>query len=124
MQNTSCTLQGKNFASTHSYISSGDGRQHDVVPQLSLVSDVTHVALAFMRSGIFNEPNPTSWPLFTTVEDVRPKFKDGTKIMVAIGGWGDTDNFATAARSEESRQLFAENIKHMLDATGADGKEL
>jgi GH18 family chitinase len=42
--------------------------------------------------------------------------------MVAIGGWGDTEGFEEAARSEEGRRLFARNVKAMVDFTGADGK--
>lgn len=96
-------------------------RQHDIVPEPALVSRVTHVALAFMRPEIFNVHDPQEWPLFTTVAEVRPKFKSETKIQIAIGGWGNTEGFSQAAKTEESRKLFAGNIKTMLDATGADG---
>ena len=86
-----------------------------------MVADITHVALAFMRSETFNVPGQNQWPLFTTVAEVRPKFAAGTKIQVAIGGWGDTNDFSKAAKTEEGRKLFAENIRVMLDTTGADG---
>lgn len=87
------------------------------------MSDVTHVALAFMRSSIFNSPDVVSeWPLFTTVEAVRPRFANGTAIMVAIGGWGDTQGFSEAAKTESGRKLFARNVKAMVERTGADGK--
>jgi GH18 family chitinase len=86
-----------------------------------MVSDITHVALAFMRSEIFNTPNQTEWPLFTTIDEVRPKFSEGTVIQVAIGGWGDTDGFSIAAKTPESRKMFATNVKAMLEQTGADG---
>jgi GH18 family chitinase len=99
-------------------------RQHNVVPAPVLVADITHVALAFMRSDIFNDANCTEWPLFTTIEEVRPKFPKGTVVQVAIGGWGDTAGFEKAAKREESRKLFAQNVKSMLDATGADGVDI
>ncbi|KAL4782861.1 glycoside hydrolase superfamily [Aspergillus varians] len=98
--------------------------QHNVVPAASLVADVTHVALAFMRSDAFNRPNVTEWPLFTTIEEVRAKFVSGTAVMVAIGGWGDTQGFSNAAATEESRKLFAQNVKAMIEATGADGVDI
>ena len=101
-----------------------NSRQHNVVPELSLVSDVTHVALAFMRPGVFNQENPSSFPLFTTVDQVRCKFSPGIAIMVAIGGWGDTEGFEVAAATKESRKLFAKNVKKMVDITGADGKRV
>lgn len=75
-----------------------------------------------MRSEVFNVPDQTEWPLFTTIEKVRPQFADGTQIQVAIGGWRNTDGFSKAAKTEKSRKLFAENVQHMIDATGADGK--
>jgi GH18 family chitinase len=74
-----------------------------------------------MRSEIFNEPNPSAWPLFTTVDEMRPRFAKGTKIMVAIGGWGDTGSFSKAAKTEESREVFAKNVARMVEETGADG---
>ncbi|KAF2868360.1 glycoside hydrolase superfamily [Massariosphaeria phaeospora] len=98
--------------------------QHNIVPEPSLVAEVTHVILAFMRSETFDQPQQSSWPLFTSVADVRPKFADGTAIMVAIGGWGDTKGFAMAARSNESRKLFARHVKTMIDETGADGVDI
>lgn len=75
-----------------------------------------------MRPGTFNQPEPSSWPLFTTVEIARSKFAPGTMVMVATGGWGDTEGFSVAAANESSRKLFAQNIKLMVEATGADGK--
>lgn len=86
------------------------------------MAEITHVALAFMQSSKFNEASPVSWPLFTTVDKVRSQFADGTAVMVAIGGWGDTEGFSAAAASESSRKLFAKNVKMMIDYTGADGR--
>ncbi|RDW70882.1 uncharacterized protein DSM5745_08393 [Aspergillus mulundensis] len=100
-------------------------RQHNLVPEVSLASEITHVALAFMHSSTFNRNNNEStWPLFTTVEAARAKFSPGIPIMVAIGGWGDTQGFSEGARTEESRKLFASNIRRMLDDTGADGVDI
>lgn len=76
-----------------------------------------------MNSDMFNEVEPrSSWPLFTTVENVRSKFSLGTAILVSIGGWGDTQGFSQAAATESGRNLFARNVKAMVDYTGADGK--
>ena len=86
------------------------------------MTDITHVALAFMKSDLFNEDSPSEWPLFTDVQSVRTKFTDKTSVMIAIGGWGDTKGFSRAAATEGSRKAFADNVKAMLDETGADGK--
>jgi GH18 family chitinase len=79
------------------------------------------VALAFMSPGIFNDPSRAEWPLFTTVDQVRAKFTKDTKVMIAIGGWGDTIGFSVAALNPETRRTFAENVARMVEATGADG---
>ncbi|KAK7983435.1 hypothetical protein PG989_010837 [Apiospora arundinis] len=100
--------------------------QHPVIPDnAKLAKTITHVVLAFMQSGVFNEkdPNP-GWPLFMSVSDARSRLHSGTKVMVAIGGWGDTEGFATAARDEGSRRQFAENVAAMVEATGADGVDI
>ncbi|KAK7987169.1 hypothetical protein PG988_002157 [Apiospora saccharicola] len=99
--------------------------QHPIIPDLSHTFTVTHVVLAFMQSSFFNEDEPDPWwPLFMPVAAVRSRFRPRTKIMVAIGGWGDTKGFATAARDEDSRQRFAKNVVKMVEATGADGVDI
>lgn len=78
--------------------------------------------MAFMSPNIFNQQEGGStWPLFMSVSEARSKFRPGTKIMVAIGGWGDTAGFDTAARTDENQARFAHNIACMVRDTGADG---
>ena len=77
-----------------------------------------------MKSDLFNEPGRTDWPLFMTVDEVRAKFPEQTKLMVAIGGWGDTLGFSAAALNDETRKRFAENVASMVAATGADGVDV
>ncbi|KAI1074840.1 glycoside hydrolase family 18 protein [Whalleya microplaca] len=99
--------------------------QHPVVPELSLTSSVTHVVMAFMRPGIFNrEGENSTWPLFMSVQEARSRFHADTKILVAIGGWGDTAGFEVAARTDESRARFAHNVAAMVRDTGADGVDI
>lgn len=80
------------------------------------------MALAFMSPETFNQAEPCSWPLFTTVETARSKFSAGAAVMIAIGGWGDTEGFSHAAATVTSRNRFARNVKTMLEDTGADGR--
>ncbi|KAI0188163.1 glycoside hydrolase family 18 protein [Xylaria flabelliformis] len=100
--------------------------QHPVIPyDISLRKPITHVALAFMNSNTFNrDEDSSSWPIFMSVEEARSEFEPGTKIMVAIGGWGDTSGFDTAARTEENRNRFARNVANMVRDTGADGVDI
>ncbi|KAK4229236.1 endochitinase 1 [Podospora fimiseda] len=98
--------------------------QHPVAPPVDQLRHVTHVAIAFMSPGVFNTPENTNYPLFTTVKEVRALFPKQTKVLIAIGGWGDTLGFSVAALTEETRQIFAENVASMLRITGADGVDI
>ena len=77
-----------------------------------------------MQSLSFMRDNPQDWPLFTSVPEVRSKFAPGTKVMIAIGGWGDTQGFSQGAATEQTRKHFAQNVKSMLKFTGADGVDV
>jgi len=78
-----------------------------------------------MHSSHFNVPDQTEFSLdWTTVPTIRAKLPPSTKIMVAIGGWGDTEGFSVAAKTKESQGVFAENVRRMLDITGADGIDI
>jgi GH18 family chitinase len=80
-----------------------------------------------MGSFMFHEPERTDWPILDgskTVSQIRTQFQPGTKVMVAIGGWGDTLGFSTAARTTDSRKAFAQNVARMVEATGADGVDV
>src|SRR5438128_9901965 len=37
-------------------------RQHPVTPPIDQLGHVTHIALAFMSPGMFNDPERTTWP--------------------------------------------------------------
>ncbi|KAK7738356.1 hypothetical protein SLS53_006167 [Cytospora paraplurivora] len=98
--------------------------QHDVIPSSeNLRHPITHVALAFMRTDLFTDPDRNEWPLFRSVASARQAFDHNADILVAIGGWGDT-GFAVAARNETSRREFARNVARMVEATGADGVDI
>ncbi len=78
-----------------------------------------------MRSETFNVDNkPQDYPLFTSVSDVRKRFPGGTKVMIAIGGWGDTQGFEEAAKNETTRKRWARQVAAMVTVTGADGIDI
>ncbi|KAL2108473.1 hypothetical protein VUR80DRAFT_3750 [Thermomyces stellatus] len=77
-----------------------------------------------MNSAVFNEEAPQGWPLFTTIPELRSKFQPGTKFIVAIGGWGDTEGFDAAARDEETRARWSRNVAKMVHDLGADGVDV
>ncbi|VUC33521.1 unnamed protein product [Clonostachys rosea] len=99
--------------------------QHPIIPAFDLASAITHVNLAFLTSDVFTaETPPDEYPLFMSVDQVRAGFKPGTKVLVAIGGWGDWKGFQEAALTAESRKKWAEQVKIMVDRTGADGVDI
>jgi sugar phosphate isomerase/epimerase len=96
-----------------------------VVPEYRLTKHITHVALAFLNSNLFNDDQPPEeWPIFATPDDLRDKFHPGTKFIVAVGGWGDTAGFDVAARDEASRERWARNVARMVEELGADGVDV
>ncbi|TGO75647.1 hypothetical protein BELL_0201g00180 [Botrytis elliptica] len=99
---------------------------HNFVPAPSLVSEITHVCLAFVSPSLFISPEPPSpsalEPFFTNTSAIRSQFPKDVKVLWALGGWGDTESFGVAARNETSRKSFAKNIKSLLHITNTDGK--
>jgi len=41
-------------------------------------------------------------------EELKAKFGDNTKVLIAVGGWGDA-GFSIAAANATTRELFASN---------------
>lgn len=50
--------------------------------------------------------------------DVRALFDEGTKVCMAIGGWGDTSGFSTGSQTEASRKTYAKNVAAVVDQLG------
>lgn len=75
--------------------------------------------MAFAPSENFN--SGSTFTPFESIDTFRARFPSTTKIMVAIGGWGDNAGFSTAAVSETSRSTYAKNVAAMLQSTGLDG---
>ncbi|PCH04132.1 Glycoside hydrolase, superfamily [Penicillium occitanis (nom. inval.)] len=94
----------------------------DHLPSSDLVSSVTHAIMAFAPSENFN--SGSTFTPFESIDTFRARFPSTTKIMVAIGGWGDNAGFSTAAVSETSRSTYAKNVAAMLQSTGLDGVDI
>ena len=52
---------------------------------------------------------------------MRKRFSPDTKLMIAIGGWGDTSGFSEGAKDDASRERYAKNVASMLESNGFDG---
>lgn len=77
--------------------------------------------MGFAKSTLFNSDSPQPWQPFEPVDTMRKRFSKDTKLLVAIGGWGDTSGFSDGAKDEASRARYAKNVKAMVDQFGLDG---
>lgn len=77
--------------------------------------------MAFAPTKLFNSDSPPSFTPFEPVDTMRKRFGPDTKVMIAIGGWGDTAGFSDGAKDDSSRKRFAKNVASMLDANNFDG---
>lgn len=76
--------------------------------------------MAFAATELFSGPSPKEYKPFEPVDQMRKRFDPDTKLMIAIGGWGDA-GFSEGAKDEASREKFAKNVADMLDKHGFDG---
>lgn len=77
--------------------------------------------MGFAPSKLFNSDSPPSFKPFDSPENMRKRFGPDTKLMIAIGGWGDTAGFSDAAKDEKTRERYAKNVASMLESNGFDG---
>lgn len=71
--------------------------------------------MAFANSSLFATDPKGDFKPFMDPSAVRAMFDNGTKLCIALGGWGDTAGFSEGAKTEESRKLYAKNVKEMVD---------
>ncbi|KAK3362309.1 glycoside hydrolase superfamily [Lasiosphaeria hispida] len=91
-----------------------------VLPNKSSTAGITHVITAFAQSSLFTTDPVTQYEPFLPLGDVRALFDKGTKVCMAIGGWGDTDGFSQGAATKASRKLFAKNVAATVKRLGYD----
>lgn len=98
------------------------------MPDRNMTGNITHLNMAFISARAFNaEPQNLnrSWDkmLFASVESTRTRLSPEAKVLVSIGGWGDT-GWEEAARTEQGRARWAANVATMVADTGADGVDV
>lgn len=90
------------------------------IPDKSVTSGVTHVITAFANSSLFASDPAGEYKPFKPLNEVRALFNNGTKVCMAIGGWGDTDGFGLGAATNESRHKYAINVAETAVKLGYD----
>lgn len=76
---------------------------------------IDHVVVAFAMAN-----NTAAFQPKVPLSTLRAEFPNA-KMMIAVGGWGDTIGFSQATWSDWAMQKFASDINTMLTTTGADG---
>jgi chitinase len=73
------------------------------------------VILAFAMAN-----NTAAFQPKVPISTIRSEFPNA-KVMIAVGGWGDTVGFSKAVLSQAGMAQFAGDVQTMLQNTGADG---
>ncbi|KAI1074315.1 glycoside hydrolase family 18 protein [Whalleya microplaca] len=93
---------------------------HPASPSKSDTAGITHVITSFANSTLFTTDPAGTYTPFATPDSLRSLFDEGTKMCVAIGGWGDTAGYSVGQKDDASRKLYAKNVAAMLDSHGYD----
>lgn len=91
------------------------------LPGTNQTQGIDHAIMAFAPTKLFNSDSPPSFKPFESPDSMRKRFSPNTKLMIAIGGWGDTAGFSAGAKDDTTRERFAKNVASMLDDNGFDG---
>jgi len=97
---------------------------HTGAPSADVVSKVTHITTAFAASTLFNTNPPQPYTPFQSVQSIKSTFGQDKKVMIAIGGWGDTSGFSAGCKDNQTISTFAQGVAQMLKDTGADGVDI
>ncbi|CAN8096147.1 unnamed protein product [Discula destructiva] len=90
------------------------------LPNKTMTAGITHVITAFANSSLFTTEPAGVYTPFMNLTDIRAMFDNGTKVCMAIGGWGDTEGFRVGMASDRSRELYAKNVARTIDRLGYD----
>lgn len=85
-------------------------------------SKLTHIAHAFVKPNANGSLSMDSWFLYP--ELITTAHQHGVKIVVALGGWGNSDGFSPMAANEQSRADFISNIINFCLTYGYNGVDL
>ncbi|KAJ5970593.1 CAZyme family GH18 [Penicillium vulpinum] len=101
-----------------------DQYHHSSLPGQERTEGIDHAIMAFASSTLFNSDSPQPYTPFESTQTMRQRFSPNTKLLVAIGGWGDTSGFSEGAKDEASRTRYAKNVAAMLNSNGFDGVDI
>ncbi|KAH3208272.1 hypothetical protein KXV77_000574, partial [Aspergillus fumigatus] len=77
-----------------------DQSHTDDLPGNDRTRGVTHAIMAFANSSLFSSDYAAQFKPFESPDKTRKRFGPDTKVMIAIGGWGDTSGFSEGPRTK------------------------
>ncbi|GAW19165.1 hypothetical protein ANO14919_086490 [Xylariales sp. No.14919] len=86
----------------------------------SITTGITHVIMAFVDPLNFSTVSALPSPPLMPVGDVRTHFDNGTKVGVALGGWGPYSASFGLVSTAENRTTFAANLADWVEQQGYD----
>jgi chitinase len=97
-------------------------------PELKTLSRFSHIALAFalpQKNGDVTYDRDLQENLDVTLKSIAEakKLNPNLKCLWAIGGWGNSDNFTSAVRTE-NRHKFIKNLLKLVESTKCDGIDI
>ncbi|TGJ81436.1 hypothetical protein E0Z10_g7319 [Xylaria hypoxylon] len=94
---------------------------HSEIPtNLSITTGITHVIMAFVDPKNFSSVDFLPSPPLMPVKDVRTHFDNGTKVGIALGGWGPYSSSFSLVSTEANRTTFATNLADWVEKQGYD----
>ncbi|KAI3325170.1 glycoside hydrolase family 18 protein [Xylariaceae sp. AK1471] len=91
---------------------------HQALPPKGGTAGITHVYTSFADPSLFTTATPGPYAPFIDSSTLRASFDEGTKMCLAVGGWGLSAGYSAGYKTEELRALFAKNIAAALDTHG------
>lgn len=92
-------------------------------PDKNVAAGIDTVIMTFANSSLFNNPAGNYTP-FEPVSTMRARFAQPVKVLMAIGGWGDTIGFGIGTATPESRAAYAKNVADTVERLGFDGVDV
>ncbi|KAI1426091.1 glycoside hydrolase superfamily [Xylaria sp. FL1777] len=82
----------------------------DIPTNHTVTTGITHVIMAFVDPMNFSTTDYLPSPPLMSVKDVRSRFDNGTKVGIALGGWGPFSASFSVVSTDEHRAAFSANL--------------
>ncbi|KAI0816528.1 glycoside hydrolase superfamily [Xylaria sp. FL0064] len=86
----------------------------------TITAGITHVIMAFVDPKNFSTTEYLPSPPLMSVQDVRSYFDNGTKVGIALGGWGDYSASFSLVSTKENRTDFSTNLANWMQKEDYD----